>query len=261
MSENFDIILKGYLMLVLMQTVLWSIQMRTKDASTADVGWSIGMSVLVGWYAINSDGFLLRKWLILLPIFIWTLRLSSHLLRRIIADGREDSRYAQFREDWGRQAGRNFFVIFQLQPIFNVVLSVPFFIAFLNTDPTIKVIELIAVVIWLIGLIGESLADEQLRKFKSDSNNKGKICQQGLWNYSRHPNFFFEWVMWIAYFIFALGSPHGAWAIIAPALMLFLLMKVTGIPLMETRALKNKGEAFKEYMRTTSFFVPLPKRR
>lgn len=261
MSENFDIIFKGYLMLVLMQTVLWGIQMRTKDASTADVGWSIGMSVLVGWYAINLDGFLLRKWLILLPIFIWTLRLSSHLLRRIIHDGREDSRYAQFREDWGRQAGRNFFVIFQLQPIFNVVLSVPFFIAFLNTDPTIKVIELIAVVIWLIGLIGESVADEQLRKFKADSNNKGKICQQGLWNYSRHPNFFFEWLMWIAYFIFALGSPQGWWGFIAPALMLFLLMKVTGIPLMETRALKNKGEAFKEYMRTTSFFIPLPKRR
>ena len=93
-----------------------------------------------------------------------------------------------------------------------------------------------------------------------DPANKGKVCQLGLWNYSRHPNFFFEWLMWVAYFIFALSSPYGWWAVIAPAFMLFLLIKVTGIPLMEQRALANKGDAFREYMRTTSFFIPLPKR-
>ncbi len=261
MSELILIILQGYLMLVVLQTILWALQNYTKDASTADVGWAIGMSVLVGWYAVHLEGNLARKMLIFIPLIIWTIRLSSHLLRRIKHEKKEDSRYAQFRQLWGKDASRNFFFIYQLQPIFNLLLSVPFFIAFLNENQSIKPIEIIAVIIWSIGILGESVADEQLRRFKLNPLNKGKICEDGLWNYSRHPNFFFEWVMWVAYFIFALSSPHGLWAIIAPALMLFLLMKVTGIPLMEQRALANKPEAFKKYMQTTSFFIPLPKRR
>ncbi len=261
MNEWIFIVVKGYLILVVLQTLLWAIQSYTKDASTADVGWALGMSLLVGWYAIHLDGNIVRKMLIFIPLIIWTIRLSSHLLRRILHEQKEDSRYAQFRQTWGKDANRNFFLIYQLQPVFNVLLSVPFFIVFLNSDQSIKVIEIIAVFIWAIGLLGESLADEQLRRFKLNPQNKGKICQDGLWNYSRHPNFFFEWLMWVAYFIFAQASPHGVWAIIAPALMLFLLMKVTGIPLMEQRALANKGEAFRKYMQTTSFFVPLPKRK
>ncbi len=261
MGELIWIILQGYLMLVVLQTILWALQNYTKDASTADVGWAIGMSVLVGWYAIHLEGNFARKMLIFIPLIIWTIRLSSHLLRRITHEKKEDSRYAQFRQLWGKDAPRNFFLIYQMQPIFNLLLSVPFFIIFRNSDPSIKAIEIVALVIWIIGILGESLADEQLRRFKLNPLNKGKICEDGLWNYSRHPNFFFEWVMWVAYFTFALSSPHGLWAIIAPALMLFLLMKVTGIPLMEQRALVNKPEAFRKYMQTTSFFIPLPKRR
>ncbi len=260
MNELILIVFQGYLILFILQTALWAYQNYTKDASTADVGWAIGMSVLVGWYAMHLEGNAVRKMLIFIPLLIWTTRLSSHLLRRIAHDQREDSRYGQFRQAWGNDARRNFFFIYQLQPIFNILLSVPFFIIFLNSDQSIKVIEFIAVMVWTIGILGESIADEQLRRFKIDPANKGKICQKGLWNYSRHPNFFFEWLMWVAYFIFALGSPYGWWAVIAPTFMLFLLIKVTGIPLMEQRALANKGEAFREYMRTTSFFIPLPKR-
>ncbi len=260
MSESLLIVFQGYLAIVFLQAALWALQNYTKDASTADVGWAIGMSLLVGWYAIHLDGNIVRKMLIFIPLLIWTVRLTSHLLRRITHERKEDSRYAQFRQEWGKDANRNFFLIYQLQPIFNILLSVPFFIAFLNPDPSIKVIEIIAVFIWSVGLLGESVADEQLRRFKLNPANKGKICQDGLWNYSRHPNFFFEWLMWVAYLIFALGSPYGWCAVIAPAFMLFLLVKVTGIPLMERRALANKGEAFRKYMQTTSFFIPLPKR-
>lgn len=260
MNELILIIVQGYLMLVVLQAGLWAIQNHTKDASTADVGWAIGMSVLVGWYAVNLEGNAARKMLMGIPVLIWTIRLSSHLLRRMMHHQKEDSRYAQFRQAWGRDARRNFFMIYQLQPVFNVLLSVPFLIAFMNPDQTIKAIEIIAVMVWTIGILGESVADEQLRRFMLDPANKGKVCQLGLWNYSRHPNFFFEWLMWVAYFIFALSSPYGWWAVIAPAFMLFLLIKVTGIPLMEQRALANKGDAFREYMRTTSFFIPLPKR-
>ncbi len=260
MNELFLLVFQGYLILVVLQTGLWVVSNYTKDASTADVGWAIGMSVLVGWYAVNLEGNTVRKLLMCIPVLIWTFRLTSHLLRRMKHHNREDSRYAQFRLAWGKDARRNFFLIYQLQPIFNVILSVPFFITFLNPDQSIKAIEIIAIMVWTIGILGESIADEQLRRFMLDPANKGKICQKGLWNYSRHPNFFSEWVMWVAYFMFALGSPYGLLAVIAPAFMLFLLIKVTGIPLMEQRALANKGEAYREYMRTTSFFIPLPKR-
>jgi steroid 5-alpha reductase family enzyme len=260
MNDYVVLIFKGYLFLAAFQVVLWGIQLFTKNASSADVGWSLGMPVLAGWYALNLEGYGVRKWLIFIPIFLWSLRLSFHLLRRIHDEQEEDSRYAHLREQWGQLASRNFFFIYQLQPVFNLILSVPFFVGCLNETPSIQWIEMLALLIWVVGLTGESMADEQLRKFKAQASHKGKICQEGFWYYSRHPNLFFEWVMWVAYFIFALGSPHGLWSVIAPLFMLFLLLKVTGVPLMEARALKNKGEAFKQYMQTTSIFLPLPKK-
>jgi len=117
-----------------------------------------------------------------------------------------------------------------------------------------------AVILWFGGLIGESISDHQLNSFKKDPKNKGKLCDQGLWGYSRHPNFFFEWTMWVAYFVFALGSLHGWVAIITPACMLFLLLKVTGIPIIEKESLKRRGEVYRRYQKTTSMFIPLPKR-
>ncbi len=261
MGEYLNIILTGYLILAAVQTVLWIIQNFTKDASTTDVGWCLGMPVLAGWYFINLEGFALRKLLIFVPLVIWSLRLSFHLVRRMRHAGKEDSRYAQLRDEWGGHAGRNFFFIYQIQPVFDLILSVPFFIVFMNPDPAIKGVEIAALFLWAGGLAGETLADEQLRRFTANPANKGRVCQNGLWRYSRHPNFFFEWVMWVAYFVFALGSPYGLYGAVAPALMLVLLLKVTGIPIMEERALKKKGEAFREYQGATSFFFPMPPRK
>ena len=260
MNEMTILIFKGYLILFCLQTVLWIRQIFTKNASMADVGWSAGMALLVGFLALNLDGYWLRKLIIFTLIFIWSVRLSSHLIYRTIKEQKEDSRYARFREGWKHNANRNFFLVYQLQPVFNVILSVPFIIILSNQSAVIHPLEYLGILVWLGGLVGESIADRQLHVFKKDKANKGKICQEGLWGYSRHPNFFFEWVMWIAYALFALASPNGLFGFIAPAFMLFLLMKVTGIPVIEKYALAKKGEAFKNYMKTTSFFVPLPKR-
>jgi steroid 5-alpha reductase family enzyme len=110
--------------------------------------------------------------------------------------------------------------------------------------------------LWIISVMGEAIADQQLANFKRDPANKGKVCDTGLWGYSRHPNYFFEWLMWVSYFVFALESPYGYIAIISPAIILYLLLKVTGIPLTEEQSIRSKGEAFKKYQAKVSVFVP-----
>lgn len=259
MNDWIILILKGYIVLFILQTILWFVQLKTRDASTADVGWTVGMIFLVGWYSINTDGLMLRKFLIFIPLFIWAVRLSSHIIRRMLSEAREDSRYARLRERWGNHANRNFFIIYQLQPIFNVVLSTPFIFIFQNEQTSLHWLEISALVLWSISFLGEAIADEQLKRFKLQKQNKGKVCQQGLWNYSRHPNFFFEWMLWVSYATYALSSPMGWAGFVSPVFMLFLLMKVTGIPMIEQHALKTKGESFRKYMQTTSMFIPLPK--
>jgi steroid 5-alpha reductase family enzyme len=131
----------------------------------------------------------------------------------------------------------------------------------LNTKTELSPLEYAGFILWFISVTGETIADRQLAAFKKNPANKGKICQVGLWNYSRHPNYFFEWLMWFSYFVFALGSPWGILAIISPAVILYLLLKVTGIPATEEQSLRSKGEAFKAYQASTSVFVPWLKKK
>jgi steroid 5-alpha reductase family enzyme len=145
---------------------------------------------------------------------------------------------------------------FQMQAISNVLLAIPFFISMMNTKAELSPLEYGGAILWAISVIGEATADQQLANFKKNAANKGKVCDAGLWNYSRHPNYFFEWLMWVSYFVFALGSPYGYIAVISPGIILYLLLKVTGIPTTEKQSLKTKGEAFKKYQASTSVFVP-----
>ena len=126
----------------------------------------------------------------------------------------------------------------------------------LNPAPQLHALELAGAALWLLALGGEALADAQLAAFKRDSANKGRVCAVGLWRFSRHPNYFFEWLIWVAFFVFALGSPRGWVAIIGPASILYLLLRVTGIPLTEEQALRSKGDAYRRYQQTTSAFIP-----
>jgi steroid 5-alpha reductase family enzyme len=137
-----------------------------------------------------------------------------------------------------------------------VLLSVPVLLACVNPAPELGIIEWTGFAVWLIGLGGEATSDAQMKRFKADPASKGKVCQIGLWRYSRHPNYFFESVVWWGFWLFACGSPWGWATIYAPAMILYFLLRVTGIPLTEECAVQSKGDAYREYQRTTSAFVP-----
>jgi steroid 5-alpha reductase family enzyme len=154
-----------------------------------------------------------------------------------------------------------FFVLFQFEAVLDLVLAIPFLLIVINPRPELWPIEIIGILIWITGLIGETIADSQLKKFKSAPQNKGKTCDVGLWNYSRHPNYFFEWVMWVGYFVFALGSAWGPISIICPIIMYYFLIHVTGVPAAEAQSLASRGEEYRRYQQSTSMFIPLPKRK
>jgi steroid 5-alpha reductase family enzyme len=125
-----------------------------------------------------------------------------------------------------------------------------------NPDPRVSLLEGAAVALWTLAMAGEAAADAQLNKFKSDPSNKGRTCQVGLWRYSRHPNYFFEWLIWVAFATFALGSPGGFWGLLSPVLILYFVLRVTGIPATEAQAIRTRGKEYRRYQQTTSAFVP-----
>ena len=149
---------------------------------------------------------------------------------------------------------------FLIAALFGLFLSLPFLLAALNPAPTLSAFEYAGIALWLIALAGEAVADAQLAAFKRDPTSHGQVCQRGLWNYSRHPNYFFEWLIWVAWALFALASPYGWIALLCPLLMFYFLFRVTGIPATEAQALRSKGDAYRRYQQTTSAFVPWFKR-
>ena len=149
-----------------------------------------------------------------------------------------------------------FLLFFELQAVLVVIFSFPFLFASFNPEPDLHPLEMVGLLVAVLGLAGESLADHQMQAFKSNPARQGAVCDVGLWKYSRHPNYFFESVIWWGFFIAALASPWGWLALVCPLLMLYFLFQVTGIPLTEEYALKSKGEAYRRYQQTTSAFVP-----
>ena len=137
-----------------------------------------------------------------------------------------------------------------------IVLATPFLLASQNPAPAFSDFEYAAAVLWVVAIAGEITADMQLNSFKSNAANRGKTCRAGLWKYSRHPNYFFEWLIWVAFCLFAIDSKYGYLALFPPALMLYFLFRVTGIPATEAQALRTRGEDYKRYQETTSAFVP-----
>ncbi|MEO5825714.1 MAG: DUF1295 domain-containing protein, partial [Gemmatimonadales bacterium] len=149
-----------------------------------------------------------------------------------------------------------FLAFFELQAVLVAIFSLPFLFASFNPAPALTIIEVAGLGLAAIGVVGETTADLQMQSFKRDAPNRTTVCEVGLWRYSRHPNYFFESLVWWGFFLAALGSPYGWITIVCPLLMLHFLLKVTGIPLTEEYALRSKGDSYREYQRTTSRFVP-----
>lgn len=241
-------------------TITWVIQLRTKNAAIVDAVWSASFPLMALIYFLLVPHHGTRQYLLLSLVVIWGLRLGIHLLIRTRGHA-EDVRYTALRKEWGDKQNILMLRFYYFQAILALILSLPFVLIMINTSAEVSVIEWIGAGMWLIAVIGESTADQQLKNFKSNPANKGKVCDIGLWHYSRHPNYFFEWLIWISFFIIALGSPWGWITIICPAFMLYFLLKVTGIPYTESQMVKSKGQPFIEYQRTTSAFIPLPKKK
>lgn len=234
--------------------VVWAISVKIKNYGLLDVAWSYGVAILAPIYAWLGPGGATHKWIATSIGVAWSLRLGTHILIRVLKHHPvEDVRYETLRARW--PGSWKFLAFFELQAVLLVVLSQPFLFAAYNPNALMP-IEYAGLAIAFLSLGGESIADLQLTQFKKDPSNRGKVCQAGLWQFSRHPNYFFEALIWVGFALFALGSPFGWIALSCPLLMLYILLRVTGIPLTEEYAVKSKGEAYREYQRTTSAFIP-----
>ncbi len=243
--------------LAVVMALVWLAAARLQNAGIVDVAWSYNFSLVAVLYAAHLPGFPTRRLLVVVMAVLWSARLGTYLYRRVMSHHPvEDGRYQDLRRRWAPHADRRFFWFFQVQGALNVVLSLPFLIAARNPEPRIHPAEWTGVALWAMALAGESLADRQLDRFCRDPANRGRTCRVGLWRYSRHPNYFFEWLVWVAFFVFAFPSPGGPATVYCPLLMLFFLFRVTGIPATEAQALRTRGEEYREYQRTTSAFVP-----
>jgi steroid 5-alpha reductase family enzyme len=237
-----------------MMAALWILHLRLRNAAIVDVGWAAGLPILAGWYAWALAGGT-RGWLLAAMVAVWGSRLATHLMVDRVVGQPEEGRYRELRRRWKTRLGIKFFVFFQAQAVLDVLLAVPFLLAS-RAGGQPGVVGLIAAALWLLAMSGEALADRQLAAFKRDPLNRGRVCENGLWRYSRHPNYFFEWLVWVAYALYATTAPYGWAGWLSPALILFFLFRVTGIPETEAQAVRSRGEAYRRYQRTTSAFVP-----
>jgi steroid 5-alpha reductase family enzyme len=256
------LLLLGTLLVVAVMFGLWLLGLKKHNFSYVDIGWSVNFALLAALYAALAPGDLARRLVIAAMFAAHGLRLGWHLAKRIIGEP-EEGRYQQLRKDWGGSGNLNlkFLGFFQFQALLNAFLTLPLLLASFNRDPDFHPLEMAGIALFVIALAGESVADAQLAAFKRNPANKGGVCDVGLWHYSRHPNYFFEWLIWIAYAIFALASPHGWIALAMPVLMLHFLINVTGLKATEEQALRTKGERYRRYQARTSGFIPwIPKR-
>jgi steroid 5-alpha reductase family enzyme len=261
LTESFNALWPACVFAVALMLVIWWLALRINNLGIVDIAWSYAFAPVAIFFAATSHGDPVRRWLIAGMATLWSLRLGTHLCIRVLGHHpHEDVRYAKMRKKWGANLKLQALIFFELQAVLIVLLSTPFLIACLNPQPGISILEWIGVVVWAMAIVGEGVADWQLKQFCSRPENKGKICQTGLWNHSRHPNYFFEWLVWVGFFLFAWASPGGCFTVFCPALMLFFLLRVTGIPLTEDLSVKSKGDAYREYQRTTSAFVPWVKK-
>ena len=241
---------------VALMTGVWLLSLVKRDASVVDVFWGLGF-VLVAWLTFfQTDGYLGRKLLLIMLTTIWGLRLAVHILVRNWGHG-EDRRY----QAWRTQHGERFwwislFTVFGLQAVLLWVISIVVQVGQLSPEPARFVwLDGLGATLWAIGFGFEAVADWQLARFKADPANLGKVMNHGLWAYSRHPNYFGECLVWWGLYLITLATPGGAWAIISPVVITFLLLKVSGVTLLEKTILDTRPE-YKDYIKTTSSFFP-----
>lgn len=239
-------------------TFWWLVSLATKDASVADRWWGLGglLICLVGWQLADGQG---PRFFVLFMVAAWGIRLSAHVYGR--SQGKaEDPRYAAWRRKYGQTWWwRSLLQVFLLQGLLLWVVVAPALVTLIQpAGPSFGALDVFGILVFVVGLLIEGAADAQLQVWKNDSRNAGKVMDQGLWRYSRHPNYFGEVLVWWG--IWMVAAAHGAWwTLTSPILITFLLVRVSGVPMLEEQMAKRPG--YREYVSRTSSFVPLPPRR
>lgn len=249
--------------LSIVMSAAWLVQQRTGNSGWVDVTWTFGtggVGVLAALVPL-SGSFPARQILVAGLVTLWALRLGLNIAVRSHGVG-DDPRYRHMAEAWGEDAPRQMFRLLQKQAIVSVPLALAIMLAGHNPQPHLGLQDLLGAMILVIAIAGEARADHQLRKFKAVSASRTAVCDIGLWRWSRHPNYFFEWLGWCAYPLIAIdlsgANPFGWLALIAPACMYWLLVHVSGIPPLEAHMLRSRGEAFRAYQQRTRAFFPIP---
>jgi steroid 5-alpha reductase family enzyme len=253
---------KYYLILAVLLFVymsLWFIiSLIRKRNDVADVAWGLGF-VLLAWASFCLAGAIgQRELIVCILVTIWGLRLAWHIYMRN-KDKPEDYRYQKWRMDWGEWFYlRSYLQVYLLQGALLFVIALPVLVINKNGEGAPGIPDGIGLAVWLFGFYFEALGDAQLARFSRDPANKGKVLQSGLWAYTRHPNYFGEVTQWWGIWLIALAVPSGMLAIVGPLTITFLILKVSGIPMLEAKLEQNPDYA--EYKRKTSMFIPRPPR-
>jgi steroid 5-alpha reductase family enzyme len=260
-NDVLVLLLIGWAVALVVMLALWLIQLRTRNAGIVDVGWAGITGGLAVLYAVLADGAPPRRLLLGLLGALWGGRLALYLWRDRIRHRPEEGRYLTLRARWSPHADRAFFIFFQAQALAALALSLPFALAAIASADVPLTSDLVGLLLVVVGVAGESIADRQLERFKRRPESRGRTCREGLWRYSRHPNYFFEWILWCGFGVLGLAGPWGWLGLIAPLIILGSILFVTGIPPTEAQALASRGQDYRQYQRTTSPFVPWPPRR
>jgi steroid 5-alpha reductase family enzyme len=254
----FNAWLLGLLVILVVVTLLWLLSLQLRDSGIVDIFWGTGFIIAAITYVIaQPDGASARQILVLVLVILWGGRLSLHLARRNLGKD-EDFRYAAWRRQFGsRWWWWSWFQVFGLQGVLLWIISLPLLAAAGTSQPgSLTVVDFLGAGVWLVGWLFESVGDWQLMRFKANPDNRGKVLDSGLWRYTRHPNYFGDAVVWWGFAIIALGI--GAWwALIGPVLMTWLLVRVSGVAMLESTLKKTKPQ-YVDYVRRTSAFVPMP---
>ena len=260
-ADPLSLVASVYLATAVFMVALWALQLWDRNASIADAGFCAALLGAVCWYALRASGDGERKILVAVMACLYAGRLGLYILFNRIIGKEEDPRYRRLRQQWDRSEQLFMFGYFQLQAVAVAALSLPFLVVIQNPRPPFALRELVAVLVWIVAVAGEAAADWQLARFRAKPWNRDRVCREGLWYYSRHPNYFFEWLHWWTYVLMAFGAPGWPVTLIGPFAMGWALLKITGIPVAEEQAVSRRGEEYRAYQQTTSAFMPWPPKR
>lgn len=255
------------LAMLLAMTAAWLTQRSRENGGWIDVFWAFGTGVCVGLAALapygNAPGAGWRRGLVAALMLAWGVRLGVHIVGRAARALVEDPRYAAFRRDWGGDFQRRMFSFALMQALFSGALALSVIVAALTPAPAFRLQDGLALAVFMVAVVGEAVADGQLGRFRARRRNTGKVCEEGLWGWSRHPNYFFEALLWLAWPIMGLDAarPWTLVTLIAPILMYLTIRFASGVPPLEAAMLASRGAAYADYQRRVSVIIPLPPRR